>query len=147
MVKDEIDERETDIVMIDGLDGYTTSIQGNEENLVRKLHALTRCLKNRGITVLVTNEISQITGISNATSNNLSYVADNLLFLSYVEMDSSLQKVVGILKKRSGNFEPNLREFEITSDGIRVGDPLTGLHGILQGVPRSGGPTDLSRYE
>ncbi|WP_323172124.1 ATPase domain-containing protein [Natrialba sp. PRR66] len=147
MVKDEIDERETDIVMIDGLDGYTTSIQGNEENLVRKLHALTRYLKNRGITVLVTNEISQITGISNATSNNLSYVADNLLFLSYVEMDGSLQKVIGILKKRSGNFEPNLREFEITSDGIRVGDPLTGLHGILQGVPRSGGPTDLSRYE
>ncbi|ELY92934.1 circadian clock protein KaiC [Natrialba hulunbeirensis JCM 10989] len=147
MVKQEVDKRETDIVMIDGLDGYTTSIQGNEDMLVRKLHALTRYLKNRGVTVMITNEISEITGISNATSNNLSYVADNLMFLSYVEMDGSLRKVVGVLKKRSGSFEHNLREFEIASSGIRVGEPLTGLYGILQGTPRTGGPTEPNSYE
>ncbi|WP_254525200.1 ATPase domain-containing protein [Natrinema caseinilyticum] len=138
MVKRHVDRQAADIVMIDGINGYTMSIQGDEEELTRELHALTRYLKNRGVTVLITNEIPEITGITSATHSNLSYIADNILFLSYVEMDGSLRKVVGILKKRSSKYEHNLREFEITSDGIRVGESLSGLYGILQGTPHTG---------
>lgn len=136
MVKRQVEREGADVVMIDGVDGYTMSLQGKEGALVRKLHSLTRYLKNRGVTVLITDEISEITGISTATSTNLSYIADNLMFMSYVEMDGTLRKVVGILKKRTGTFEHTLREFEITSDGIHVGEPLTGISGILQGNPQ-----------
>lgn len=136
-VKRQVDRQDADVVMIDGIGGYTAAIQGDETELRRELHALTRYLKSRGVTVLITNEISEITGISRATSSNLSYVADNILFLSYVELDGSLRKVIGVLKKRTGGFEHTLREFEITADGIRVGEPLTDLHGILQGTPRA----------
>lgn len=135
MVIDQVETAETDIVMIDGIDGYTISIQGHQQDLVRELHALARYLKNKGVTVIITNEISEITGISEATNNQLSYIADNIAFVSYVEMDGSLRKVIGVLKKRTGDFEKTLREFEITGDGIYVGEPLTGLHGILQGSP------------
>lgn len=145
MVEAQVDQHGTDIVMIDGIDGYTTAIQGDEDELIRKLHALSRHLKNRGVTVLITNEIPEITGISSATHTNLSYVADNIVFLSYVEMDGSLRKVVGVLKKRSGDFEHNLREFEITPDGIHVGESLTGLYGILQGTPRTGVSVETDR--
>lgn len=138
MVERDVDERGSEIVMIDGIDGYTMSIQGEERSLVRKLHALTRLLKNRGITVLVTNEIPEITGISTATSTSLSYVADSIMFVSYVELNGNLRKVVGVLKKRTGGFEHTLREFEIRPDGIHVGEPLSGLHGILQGPLKSG---------
>lgn len=141
MVSRQVEDEGAEVVMIDGIDGYTTAIRGEESDLVRKLHALTRYLKNQGVTVVITNEIPEITGISTATDNNLSYVADNIMFLSYVEMDGSLRKVTGVLKKRSGAFEHKLREFEITSDGLRVGEPLTGLHGVLQGTPRT---SDLS---
>jgi circadian clock protein KaiC len=137
IVKEQVEEQDTDIVMIDGIDGYTISIQGQEDNLVRELHALARHLKNHGVTVIITNEIPQITGISTATNNQLSYVADNLMFVSYVEMDGSLRKVIGVLKKRTGDFEKTLREFDITANGLHVGEPLTGLHGILQGVART----------
>lgn len=146
-VKRQTDRQGTDIVMIDGIGGYTVSIRGDETELIRDLHALTRYLKSRGVTVLITNEIPEITGISSATDSNLSYVADNIAFLSYVEMDASLRKVVGVLKKRTGGFEHTLREFEITEDGIRVGDPLTGLYGILQGTPRTDDPSDISRLD
>ncbi|WP_148860770.1 ATPase domain-containing protein [Natronococcus pandeyae] len=147
MVKQQVEEQDTDIVMIDGIDGYTISIQGQERVLVRKLHALTRYLKNQGVAVLITNEIPEITGISTATNNQISYIADNIAFVSYVEMDGSLRKVIGVLKKRTGGFEQTLREFEITSDGIRVGEPLTGLHGILQGSPRMGRTANIGRNE
>lgn len=90
MVEAQVDQQGADIVMIDGIDGYTTAIQGPEDELIRKLHGLSRHLKNRGVTVLITNEIPEITGISSAIHTNLSYVADNIMFLSYVEMDGSL---------------------------------------------------------
>ncbi|ELY54028.1 ATPase domain-containing protein [Natronolimnohabitans innermongolicus] len=146
MVKTQVEEQDADVVMIDGIDGYTVSVQGNETELIRDLHALSRYLKSRGVTVLITNEINEITGISRATDSNLSYVADNIMFLSYVEMDGSLRKVVGVLKKRTGGFEHNLREFEITGDGIHVGESLTGLYGILQGSPRAGEYADIDLH-
>lgn len=142
MVKSQVTDEGADVVLIDGIDGYTTAIQGDEKQLIREYHALTRYLKNEGVTVVTTNEIPEITGISSATDSNLSYVADNIMFVSYVEMDGSLRKVVGVLKKRSGDFEHNLREFEIAGDGIRVGESLTGLYGILQGTPQSGEPIE-----
>lgn len=139
-VRQTVDQQDTDVVLIDGIDGYTVSIQGEEEQLVRKLHSLTRHLKNQGVTVLVTDEISTITGLQTATSTNLSYIADNILFLSYLETGGSLRKVVGVLKKRAGGFEHSLREFEISQHGIRVGDKLEGVTGILQGSSSTGGP-------
>lgn len=134
-VKCQVEENGTNLVMIDGVDGYKMSIQGDEDELGRKLHALIRYLKSVNVTVVLLDEISQLTGMPSATSSNISYIADNILFLNYVEINGELRKVAGVLKKRAGNFERTLREFEITPDGIDVGEPLTGVQGILEGTP------------
>jgi circadian clock protein KaiC len=133
-VRHEIEERGTETVLIDGIGGYVSAIQGKEAALDQELHALTRYLCNREITVFVTDSIHQITGLSAATSRQISPIADNLMFLGYVELRGSLRKVVGVLKKRAGGFEHTLREFEITTDGIQVGEPMTNLNGILRGT-------------
>ena len=39
------------------------------------------------------------------------------------------------LKKRSGAHENAIREFQLTSEGLRVGPPLTEFSGILTGTP------------
>ena len=49
----------------------------------------------------------------------------------------SLRKVVGVLKKRAGAFEYKLRELEITTDGVRVGEPMSQYQG-LRGCKRGG---------
>ncbi|WP_302082743.1 ATPase domain-containing protein [Salinibaculum rarum] len=134
-VQREIDETGSEIVLIDGIDGYKMSIQGSDSTLVEKIHALSRHLKNRDVTVLITDEIPQITGMTTATSSNLSYIADNILFLSYIETEGTLEKVIGVLKKRAGGFENALREFDL-DDGIHIGEPLTHASGILQGTPQ-----------
>jgi circadian clock protein KaiC len=46
-----------------------------------------------------------------------------------------MRKAIGVLKKRSGDFEKSLRELDITCYGLKVGPPLTGLQGILRGTP------------
>ncbi len=133
MVRHEVEQEGAEVVMIDGFGGYVSAIQGQREELKRELHALTRYLVNREVSVFVTDSVHQITGISSATSANLSPIADNIVFLSYVEEYGSLEKVIGILKKRAGGFEHSLRRFEITADGIQVGEAMTNRTGILQG--------------
>ncbi len=144
IVRHEVEEEGAETVLIDGIGGYVSAIQGEKAELDQELHALTRYLCNREVTVFVTDAIHQITGVSAGTSRQISPIADNLLFLSYVELRGSLRKVVGVLKKRAGGFEHTLREFEITPNGIRVGEPMTNLDGILSGTARisDDGPGD-----
>jgi circadian clock protein KaiC len=133
-VQYEVEHEGAEVVMIDSFGGYTSAIQGNQTDLKREFHTLTRYLLNNEVTVFVTDSIHQITGLSSATSVNISPIADNILFLSYVESNGSLWKVIGILKKRTGGFEHTLREFDITSDGIHIGKPMAEFSGILKGV-------------
>jgi len=87
------------------------------------------------MTVILVNETESITGDFRATEIGISYLADNIVFLRYLEMRGEMRKAIGVLKKRLSNFERTLREIDITSDGIKVGRPLTQLRGLLTGIP------------
>jgi circadian clock protein KaiC len=134
-VREEVESNETKIVMIDGIRGYRVSLQGAEQELTRKLHALCRYLTNIGVTVILLDETSTVMGDFSATDSGISYLADNILFLRHIEHQGELRKIAGVLKKRTSDFERTLRELKITEHGIKLGEPLTGLRGILSGVP------------
>ncbi|TVT92784.1 ATPase domain-containing protein, partial [Haloferax volcanii] len=120
---------------IDGTAGYQLSLTDERSDIRRELHALARYLKNMGVTVVLTEEVQQVTGAFHASDNHVSYLADNILFIRYIEVRGEIRKAVGVLKKRFGGFEPTLRSFEIGRDGITVGEPLDELRGILTGTP------------
>jgi circadian clock protein KaiC len=132
-VRYEVEEKHTRIVMIDSISGYRLSMHG--QDLVSHLHALVKYMQRMGVTVLVAVETAQLTGDFRVTDYEISYLADNIVFLRYLEIDGRMRKAIGVLKKRLTDFEKNLREFEITSDGIKIGQPLTSLRGILSGAP------------
>jgi hypothetical protein len=44
---------------------------------------------------------------------------------------------------RGGDHSKDIREYEITSDGLRIGGRLTGYDGLITGVPRSCGTRGL----
>jgi circadian clock protein KaiC len=132
-VRREVEERQTRIVMIDSTSGYRLSLRGDE--LVGCLHALCKYLQNMGVAILLISEVEAITGDFRATQAGLSYLADNIVFLRYLEMQGELRRAIGVLKKRLSNFEKTLREFDITRYGIKVGKPLTVLRDILRGTP------------
>jgi circadian clock protein KaiC len=128
-----------DIVFIDGLSGYKLSLQGDPDRLVRRLHALTRTLKNQEVTVLITDEADRLTGISEATSTDTSYIADNILFLSYVEVGSEVERAIGVVKKRLGSFDNRFHRFTIANEtGLSVEDPFDDVRGIIHGSPSLG---------
>jgi len=134
-VRTEVEERGANVVVLDGIAGYRLSLLGESEKVISQLHSLCRYCRNMGVTVVLVDEIGTITGEFEVTSERTSYLADNILFLRYFEANGEIRKAAGVLKKRAGDFERTLREFEITEDGIALGDPLTGMRGILTGTP------------
>jgi len=113
--------------------GYRLSLRG--EDLTAHLHALGRYLKNMGVTMLLLTEVEHVTGEFRITDVGISYLADNVIFLRYLELRGEIRKAIGVLKKRTSDFEKTLREFSITRYGVKVGRPLTELRGLLRGVP------------
>lgn len=133
-VRFEVEERGARIILLDSLSGYRQSVRG--EDLEARIHALCRYLVNMGVTVILINETLSITGGQlRVTEHNVSYLADTIILLRYLELSGEIRKTIGILKKRTGDFEKSLREYEITPQGIHVGKPLTRLRGVLSGMP------------
>ncbi|MBD3882021.1 AAA family ATPase [Phormidium tenue FACHB-886] len=133
LVRQEVEQKHARLVMIDSVAGYRLSVQGAD--LVKHLHALCKYLQNMGVTVILINEVEQITGDFKATELGISYLADNIVFFRYLEIDGEMRKAIGVLKKRLSDFERTLRELSITSEGIKVGEPLARLRGLLSGMP------------
>jgi len=133
LVRQEVEEKQAQIVMIDSVSGYRLSLRG--QDLVPHLHALCKYLQNMGVTVILINEVEGIIGDFRVTEVGISYIADNIIFLRYLELQGEIRKAIGVLKKRLSDFEKSLREIQITRYGIKVGKPLTNLRGILSGNP------------
>ncbi len=133
IVRSMVEETAVKFVMIDSISGYNLAMKN--ERLVDHLHVLCKYMQNMGVTVLLITELSNVTGEFKVTENGISYLADNVLFLRYLEIQGEMKKAMGVLKQRLSDFEKTLREFEITEKGIVIGQPLTKLRGILRGEP------------
>jgi len=133
MVCDDIKEKDATIIMIDSISGYKLSVRG--QDLVTHLHALSKYLQSVGVAVILINEVEYITGEFRATDFGISYMADNIVFMRYIELQGEMRRAIGVLKKRLTDFEKTLREYQVTRYGIKVGKPLTDLRGILTGTP------------
>lgn len=141
-VRQEVEDREARIVMVDSVVGYQLSLR--HRDLDRHLHALCRYLRNMGVTTILINEVEAITGDFMVTEHHISHLADTVVFLRYLELGGQIHRAIGVLKKRTGDFDKSLRELEITRYGIKVGRPLTGLRSILTGTPElAAGAKDL----
>lgn len=140
-IRKEVEKRGARTVMVDSSSGYQMSVSRlsvDGDEIIERLHALCRYLTSMGVTVLIINETPMIASNNiQPTDPRISHLGDTLILLRYLEVRGEVRKTVGVLKKRTGNFEKSLRGFEITSDGLWVGEPLHHLQGILRGMPWS----------
>jgi circadian clock protein KaiC len=70
---------------------------------------------------------------------DVSYLADTLLLLRFFEFDGAVKRAISVLKHRKGAHEDTIREFRLSSEGIRIGSPLRNFRGVLTGAPVYGG--------
>lgn len=132
-VRRDVEEHDAEIVMIDAIDGYQTTLLGVDAK--QDITNLGRYLRNMGVTTIIANEVHRVTGEFQVTEEKISPLADTIVFYRHIEHKGELRKVLGVLKSRTSDFEQTLRELEITEDGLQIGGPLPELRGILTGTP------------
>lgn len=123
----------TKFVVIDSLNGYINAMP-DERLLDVRLHELLSYLAQRGVTTLLTLAEHGLFAPSSSQAE-VSYLADSLILLRFFEALGEVRKAISVLKKRSGPHELTIREFQITTRGVRVGEPLRDFQGVLTGVP------------
>jgi circadian clock protein KaiC len=114
-------------VMIDSLSDlqYATADPVRFREFV---YSLTQRFSRAGISPIMTSEIPDLFHVGRLAEYGISHLSDNVILLQYLRAESRHLRTVPILKSRASAHDPEIREFEITPDGIVLGDPLAGEH-------------------
>ncbi len=99
------------------------------------LTALTGLFASIGATTLLTSETTAFFGPAFELPQGLAFVADNVILLRYVELDSEVRRVLTIVKMRDGDHTKDLLEVEVRKQGMTVTGKFAGLTGVLGGAP------------
>lgn len=132
-VRDNVLQRKSQLIVIDSLNGYLQAMP-DAKFLNIQLHELLSFLNLHGVLTIMTMAQHGIVG-QMQTPVDLTYLADTVLLLRYFEHKGSIKKALSVVKKRIGQHESTIREFQISENGLRVGKPLNDFQGILTGVP------------
>jgi circadian clock protein KaiC len=123
-------------VVIDSMSGFELALAPTfRADFRESLYRLVGALTGLGITVLTTMEITQEQNEFRLTPNVISFLADDLIALRYVEIDRQLKKVLAVVKMRGSQHSKEFREYEITDSGFVVGGNLDGYSGRISGAP------------
>jgi circadian clock protein KaiC len=123
-------------VVIDSMVGFEMALAPDfrhefRESLYRMIGALTRL----GVTVVSTVEVEE-NFISMGLSNfAISFLSDDILRLRYVSINGQLRKMLMVIKMRGSAHSIDMWEYQITSDGVIIGEPLRGYRGLTSGIP------------
>ena len=134
------------LVVIDSLNGYLNAMP-EERFLAIQMHELLTYLNQQGVVTIIIMAQHGFLGSNMATPVDVSYLSDGVLMLRYFEARGEVRRALSVVKKRTGGHESTIRELQITSGGIRVGEPLRKFQGVLTGVPSYDGTKDALMEE
>ncbi|MGD2040677.1 MAG: ATPase domain-containing protein, partial [Anaerolineae bacterium] len=99
------------------------------------VYGFINALKREGLTSILTRESPVLLG-GDEGDNAIAFVVDSYTLLRYVEMDSAIRKALLVLKLRGSDHAKDIRQFEITDQGLEIMSKFEGQEGILSGSPR-----------
>ena len=124
-------------LVIDSLAGFEMALApGFRADFRESLYRMIFSLTGVGITVLSTLEITESFTELVFSSYSISFLTDDIIQLRYVEIDGQLRKILMIVKMRGGDHSKDIREYQITSEGMVIGKRLTGYDHLITGIPR-----------
>ena len=121
-------------LVIDGLGGLVESV-AQPERMGRFMACLTNELRAQRVATLLIIESADIVGPTvRMPVSGVSAILENLIFLRFVEKDSTLSRLISVTKMRNSAYDEHVRELAITSRGIEVREPLFGLEDVITGT-------------
>lgn len=125
-------------LVIDSLAGFEMALAPGfrtdfRESLYRMIYALTGI----GITILSTLEMEERFDRFPFSSYLISFLTDDIVRMRYVEIDGQLRKILMVIKMRGGAHSKDIREYDITSEGVVIGERLREHAYLITGIPET----------
>jgi circadian clock protein KaiC len=123
-------------VVIDSLSAFELALApAFRDDFRESLYRMVGALTNLGVTVMLTVEVTDSFTELRLSPHHVSFLTDGIILQRYVEIAGVMTKVMTVIKLRGANHRKEFRAYEITEDGIVIGDVLRAQRGILAGVP------------
>jgi circadian clock protein KaiC len=124
-------------VVIDSLAGFEMALSpGFRTEFRESLYRMIGALKGIGVTILSTVEVDESFTEFTFSSYSISFLTDDIIRLRYVSIESQLRRILVVIKMRGGKHSKDIREYEITSEGVIIlGERLTDYEGLITGIP------------
>ncbi len=121
-------------ILIDSISHFD-QLAENVFELRTVVYGFINALKREGLTSILTRESPVLLG-GEEGQNPLAFLVDSYILLRYVELESSIRKALLVLKLRGSDHAKDIRQFEITGQGIEIMSKFEGQEGIMSGSPR-----------
>ena len=107
-------------VVIDSVSGFELALAPSfRDDFRESLYRLVGALTGTGITVVMTMEIEQTATDLRLSPYVVSFLADDIILLRYVEIDGQLRKSLVVVKMRNSAHSNAISLYEITAHGLR----------------------------
>jgi circadian clock protein KaiC len=119
------------------LDSLTSMALGvpSERRFKELVYAVTKHFRASGVTLAMTMEIADLLGSAQLSGHGVSFAADNVIQLKYVEVDGRLERGISVLKARGVRHATDVRRLTIGEGRIDVESAFAGMRGVLSGLP------------
>jgi circadian clock protein KaiC len=123
-------------VVIDSLSGFELALAPEfSEDFRGSLYRMIAELTGLGVTILMTSELEDRYTDLRFSPFGSAFLADAIVVQRYIEIEGQLKRAISVVKVRGSDHSKEIRLFEITEEGIVIGDALSEFNGILTGKP------------
>jgi circadian clock protein KaiC len=112
-------------IMIDSL-GDVQSGAGDEVRFREYVYSLLQRTSRSGVGVIMTQEIADLFESTQLSERGVSHLSDNVILLQFLRGDSEIKRAITVIKTRASAHDPRIRQFDITSEGLQLGESFAG---------------------
>jgi circadian clock protein KaiC len=124
-------------LVIDSLVGFEMALApGFRTDFRESLYRMMASLTGTGVTVLNTVELDESFTEFRFSHYMVSFLADDIIRLRYVDIDGVLRRILTVIKMRDSQHSKDIREYEITRKGVALTDRrLNEYRALITGIP------------
>lgn len=118
-VRRQVEDQQAAVVVIDSLNSYLETMP-EEQALMLQLHELLAYLNNQGVVTLLVLAQRGTTGELESPID-LSFLSDAVVLMRYREQSDELERVISVIKQRTGRHSRQVHLFTIGQGGLQLG--------------------------
>jgi circadian clock protein KaiC len=123
--------------VIDSLSGLELALAPTfREDFRESIYRMIGALTGGGVTVMATVQLNDSYIGLPFSPQGVAFLTDAIIMQRYIELGGQLRRAMAVVKLRSSPHSKDLREYDVTGDGLVIDDEaMTGYEGLLSSAP------------